>query len=194
MKGSEASEQKGAGLPSVELELFGSESFGAKPQPKRRARPPCAWSMQITLPQVREERTDPNGAAVKVRTPEAIAAQCADMATAAQEMFCVFDLNAKNNVIDRRLVTLGILDASLVHPREVFRGALLNNAAAVVVTHKHPSGDPTPSAEDIRITRQLVEAGKILGIAVLDHVVIGRATPDHPAFQSLREAGLISFA
>ena len=193
MKGSEASEQKGAGLPSVELELFGTEAFGAKPPPAKRrtARPPCAWSMQITLPQVREERTDPNGAAVKVRTPEAIAAQCADMATAAQEMFVVFDLNAKNNVIDRRLVTLGILDASLVHPREVFRGALMS--AAIVVAHNHPSGNPTPSAEDVRITRQLVEAGKILGIPVLDHVVIGRKTPDHPGFISLREQGLVTF-
>ncbi len=93
-------------------------------------------------------------------------------------------------------MSLGILDASLVHPREVFRGALLNSAAAVVVAHAHPSGDPTPSAEDIRITRQLVEAGRILAVRVLDHIVIGRAdatAPGSPAFVSLREAGLVSF-
>ena len=159
----------------------------------RRARPPSAWSMQITLPQVREAAADANGNPVTVRTPEAIAAQCADMATSAQEMFIALDLNAKNNVIDRRLVTLGILDASLVHPREVFRGAILNNAAAVVVAHSHPSGDATPSAEDIRITRQLVAAGEILGIKVLDHVIIGRATPDRKGHTSLRESGLVTF-
>ena len=136
MQGSEASAQVGGRLPSVELALFGEETFSQPTARKpRRARPASAWSMQITLPQVREAQADANGNPVRVRTPEEIAAQCADMATAAQEMFVVFDLNAKNNVIDRRLVTLGILDASLVHPREVFRGAILNNAAAVVVAH-----------------------------------------------------------
>ena len=159
----------------------------------RRARPPSAWSMQITLPQVREAQADANGNPVKINTPEAIAAQCADMATSAQEIFVVFDLTAKNNVIDRRLVTLGILDASLVHPREVFRGAVAAAAAAIVAVHTHPSGDPTPSAEDIKITRQLVAAGEILGIKVLDHVIIGRATPDRKGHTSLRESGLVTF-
>jgi len=159
----------------------------------RRARPASAWSMQITLPQVRESMRDANGFTVRARTPEAIAAQCADMATAAQEMFVVFLLNAKNNVIDRCLVTLGILDASLVHPREVFRGALLNNAAAIIAVHNHPSGESDPSAEDIKITRQLVAAGEILGIKVLDHVIIGRATPDRKGHTSLRESGLVTF-
>ena len=159
----------------------------------RRARPASAWSMQITLPQVREAAADANGRAIKINTPEAIAAQCADMATAAQEMFVVFLLNAKNNVIDRCLVTLGILDASLVHPREVFRGAVAAAAAAIVAVHTHPSGDPTPSAEDIKITRQLVAAGEILGIKVLDHVIIGRATPDRKGHTSLRESGLVTF-
>ena len=168
--------------------------LGSPKPPRRAAKPPSAWSMQITLPQVREAQADTNGNAVRIRTPEEVAAACADMATAAQEMFVCFDLTAKNTVIDRRLVTLGLLDASLVHSREVFRGALQNNAAALVCVHNHPSGDPTPSAEDVRITRQLVEAGKILGINVLDHVVIGRATPDRAGHQSLREAGLVSFA
>jgi DNA repair protein RadC len=88
------------------------------------------------------------------------------------------------------------LDASLVAPREVFRGAVADSAAAIVCAHNHPSGDPTPSAEDVRITRQLVEAGRILGIRVLDHVVIGRpdATgPGAPGFLSLRESGLVTF-
>jgi DNA repair protein RadC len=155
---------------------------------KHTAQPPKKWSMRVDLPQVREAQTDANGNAVRLRDPAACAAACADIQTAAQELFICFDLNSKNGVIDRRLVTLGILDASLVHPREVFRGAILAGAAAVILTHCHPSGDPTPSAEDIRITRQLVDAGRILGIRVLDHVIIGR-----PSHCSLREQGLVSF-
>ena len=160
----------------------------------RRAKPANTWAFRVELPMVREPQTDANGRAVAVRTPESIAAQCSDMAQSAQEAFVVFDLNSKNNVIDRRLVTLGILDASLVHPREVFRGALLNNAAAIILAHNHPSGDPTPSAEDVRITRQLIQAGQVLGIKVLDHVVIGRPSPDRVrAHCSFRETGLVEF-
>ena len=85
-------------------------------------------------------------------------------------------------------------DASLVHPREVFRGAIRNGACSVILAHNHPSGDCTPSAEDIRITKNLVEAGKIIDIKVMDHVVIGRKTElttvDHV---SLRESGLVDF-
>jgi DNA repair protein RadC len=155
---------------------------------KRRAQPPARWSLRVDLPQVREAQTDANGNRITIRTPEEVARACADIATAAQEMFICLDLTAKNGVIDRRLVTLGLLDASLVHPREVFLGAIRAGAAAVIVAHQHPSGDATPSAEDIRITRQLVEAGRILGIRVLDHVIIGR-----PGHVSLREQGLVSF-
>ena len=144
--------------------------------------------MRVDLPQVREAQTDANGNSVRLRDPAACALACADIQTAAQELFICFDLNSKNGVIDRRLVSLGLLDASLVHPREIFRGAIVAGAAAVICIHNHPSGDPTPSAEDIRITRQLVDAGRILGIRVLDHVIIGR--PNHT---SLREQGLVSF-
>lgn len=90
-------------------------------------------------------------------------------------------------------VTKGILNASLSHPREIFREAIRMAAAAVIVAHNHPSGDPTPSAEDIATTRQLVETGKVVGIQVLDHVIIGGHRP-HPApYTSLREAGLVAF-
>ena len=151
---------------------------------KAPARKTTEYSFTTHIGMVCEEKH------LNVKTPEAIAGICADMAQAAQEMMVVLDFNAKNNVVDRRLITLGLVDASLVHPREVFRGAILNNASAVVLVHNHPSGDATPSAEDIRITRQCIEAGRILGICVQDHVIIGRS--DCP-FLSLREQGLADF-
>ena len=84
----------------------------------------------------------------------------------------------------------GTLDTLLVHPREVFRAAIAANAAAVVLAHNHPSGDPTPSEADIKVTRDLIRAGQLLKIDVLDHVIIGRATPERPKdYASLRELG-----
>ncbi|MCX6995783.1 MAG: hypothetical protein NTV49_01540 [Kiritimatiellaeota bacterium] len=173
-----------------------AQSSAGKQVSHCRAKPPEKWSFRVDLPLVRESLRNVNGAPVCARSPADIAALCADIRQSAQEAFIVIDLNTKHNVIDKRLVSLGLLDASLVHPREVFRGAIQNNAAAVIVVHNHPSGDPTPSAEDVRITRQLVDAGRILSVHVLDHVVIGRADAaglGTPAFLSLREAGLVSF-
>ena len=82
-------------------------------------------------------------------------------------------LDAKNRALGYHVASTGILNASLVHPREVFKVAILANAAALVVLHNHPSGDPLPSAEDYAITERLVAAGRLLGIRVLDHVVVG---------------------
>ena len=110
-----------------------------------------------------------------------------------KECFVVFFLNAKNYVSGYNLVTLGLLDSSLVHPREVFRPAIIGGAAAIVVAHNHPTGDPTPSAEDIRITKQLVEAGKIVDMKVLDHVVIGNKAIDGKGFCSMRSNGIVEF-
>ena len=160
-----------------------------------RAQPPKRWTMQVSLPMVCEPATYNQGALVKMRGPEDVVAQCQGINLVGQEMFIVFDLNAKNNVIDKRVATVGILDASLVHPREVFRGAILNGAAAIVLCHNHPSGEPTPSAEDVRITRQLIEAGRIIDIRVLDHIIIGRNPPGSTAagYCSMKEQGLCSF-
>ncbi|MDP6491365.1 MAG: DNA repair protein RadC [Kiritimatiellia bacterium] len=131
-----------------------------------------------------------------VRTPEDVASLLGPrVRTLESEVFWVVHLNAKNVAKGRpKAVTQGLLNASLVHPREIFREAVRSSAAAVVLAHNHPSGDPTPSAEDIRITRQLIDAGKIVDIKVLDHVVLGRPGHDSGrAFMSMREEGLVAF-
>jgi len=90
-----------------------------------------------------------------------------------REEFLVVPLDGKNHLRSFHVVSVGTLTASLVHPREVYKLAVLANAAAIVVVHNHPSGDPTPSAEDQAITLRLKQAGDLLGIKLLDHVVIG---------------------
>lgn len=89
-----------------------------------------------------------------------------------QEYFVCFSLDSNHQVITRRVVTIGLLDVALVHPREVFAGPLKDRAAAVIVAHNHPSGDATPSEEDMRTTRQLVAAGQLLGIPLSEHLIV----------------------
>lgn len=91
-----------------------------------------------------------------------------------QEEFHIVTLDTKNQVIDTHCITVGTLDASLVHPREVFRAAIKDAASSIILVHNHPSGDPTPSREDIAVTKRLTDSGKTLGIDVLDHIVLGR--------------------
>lgn len=90
-----------------------------------------------------------------------------------REHFKALLLNTKNQILNVITVSIGSLNASIVHPRELFKDAIKVSAAAVVLVHNHPSGDPTPSREDVEVTKRLIEAGKIIGIDVLDHVVIG---------------------
>jgi DNA repair protein RadC len=106
------------------------------------------------------------------------------------ETLQVLLLNTRRRLIRVAAVTDGTIDTLLVHPREVFKAAIAANAAAVVLAHNHPSGDPTPSEADIKVTRDLIRAGQLLKIEVLDHVIIGRATPERPKdYASLRELG-----
>lgn len=110
-----------------------------------------------------------------------------------REVFWVLMLDTGNRLRGRPLdITQGILDASLVHPREVFREAVRSASAAVVLAHNHPSGNPAPSAADIRITRQLVEAGKLMDIEVLDHIILA-VDGGELVHVSLREEGLVDF-
>jgi DNA repair protein RadC len=103
-----------------------------------------------------------------------------------REVFRVALLDAQNGLLRDVVVSEGTLSASLVHPREVFKPAILESAASVILLHNHPSGDPTPSREDVRLTRQLVECARLLDLRLHDHVVIGRGR-----FVSLAERGMI---
>lgn len=106
------------------------------------------------------------------------------------ETFQILLLNARRRLIRVEKISQGTLDTILVHPREVFKSAILANAAAIVLVHNHPSGDPTPSEADIRVTRDLIRAGQLLKIEVLDHVILGARTHDRlKDFVSLRDMG-----
>ncbi len=120
-------------------------------------------------------------------TPQAIAGYVMeDMRFLPQERFCAAYLSTKNQLIAVRTLTIGTLNASFAKGREVFRLALQYNAAAVVLLHNHPSGDPSPSSEDIAVTQQIVRAGQIMEIPVLDHIIIGDGI-----FTSLCELGYV---
>ena len=106
------------------------------------------------------------------------------------ESFQVLLLNVRKKLIRAEEISHGLLDTILVHPREVFRAAIVANAAGIVLIHNHPSGDPTPSEADIKVTRDLIRAGQLLKIEVVDHVIIGRATAERVKdYSSLRELG-----
>lgn len=130
-----------------------------------------------------------------LNTAEKVTAYIADAyeKTPYQESFWVICLNRKNRPINRIMITLGSLTQTSVHPREIFKPAIMASAAAIIVSHNHPSGDPTPSAADIQITRQLLEAAKIIGIELLDHVIVGNPIddPTGKGWYSLRDAGVL---
>lgn len=124
-------------------------------------------------------------------TPEAVANLLReDNRLRRVETFQILLLNTRRRLIRLAEISDGTLDTLLVHPREVFEKAISAGAAAIVLAHNHPSGDPTPSEADIKVTRDLIRAGQLLKIEVLDHVIIGRATQERPKdYVSLRELG-----
>lgn len=106
------------------------------------------------------------------------------------ETMAVIAVNTRRQAIGWNVVSNGTLDTLLVHAREIFKYAIVLNAAALIIVHNHPSGDPTPSEADIKITRDLIRAGQLLKIEVLDHVILGRASAQRPkSWASLRELG-----
>ncbi len=136
--------------------------------------------------------------APRVRAPADVAGILRPSAVASEvERFWILPLNKKNRLITKGPVevTKGLLDSSPIHQREVFLHAIRANSASVVLAHNHPSGDPAPSADDLAITRQMVAAGRIVGIQVLDHVIVGREGfgSGGSGFFSIRESGMVDF-
>lgn len=122
-----------------------------------------------------------------IRSPEDAANYLMeDMRNLNQEHFVALYLNTKNEIIKRKTIFIGSLNASIVHPRELFREAVKCGCASIIVSHNHPSGTPVPSSEDISVTKRLSETGKIVGIEVLDHLVIG-----DKKYVSLKEKGYL---
>lgn len=120
-----------------------------------------------------------------IRSPEDAAGYLmTEMTSLTQENFVVLFLNVKNEVLHKQTIFIGSLNSSIVHPRDIFREAVKRSAASIICAHNHPSGNPSPSPEDIDVTKRLMEAGSLMGIELLDHVIIG----DH-RFISLKEKG-----
>ena len=109
-----------------------------------------------------------------------------DIRMADREMFVVLHLDVRNRVVAHEITSIGSQTASLVHPREVFKSAILKGACSIILSHNHPSGDPSPSKDDIDLTHRLVEAGRLMGIDVLDHIIV--APPDRNL--SMKETGM----
>lgn len=124
---------------------------------------------------------------VRIKSPQCVADLLMErMRYYTQEHFIALYLNTKNVVIHEEVIFKGSLNASIVHPREVFKSAVKRSAANIIVCHNHPSGDPTPSVEDIEATKRLMNCGTLFGIELLDHIIIGDGT-----FVSIKEKGLV---
>ena len=142
------------------------------------------WKYREVREDLPELKTIPR---VRVHGPEDIVKHYAQLfSDKTQELFAVFCLSSSHNVLGFEIVTKGTLNSSLVHPREVFRFGIVSSAAAIIVAHNHPSGNHEPSQEDIAVTRQLVDAGKTIGIPVHDHLIFADG-----AYTSMAERGLI---
>jgi DNA repair protein RadC len=140
-------------------------------------------ALELARRLVDESRSNP----FEVRSPADVYRWCGSrLRDLAVEEFHLLTLDTQNRITRDLLITRGILDSSLVHPREVFRAAIAEAAAGVVVVHNHPSGSPTPSSDDRAVTRQLVEAGRILDVPVYDHLIVGG-----DLYFSFAEAGLL---
>ena len=109
-----------------------------------------------------------------INTAKDAVAQLTDMRDLKKEHFVVLYLNAKNQLVHKETISMGTLNANLVHPREVFEPALKHSAAQIIAAHNHPSGDPKPSEDDMDLTKRLTEAGKMMGIEIMDHVIISK--------------------
>lgn len=161
--------------------LFGPETTSRKPRSIKFKQIKAIYE---TLT-IREEITNYLPPYERYTSPEQIFSTFRFLQHETKEYFLALHLDGKNKIICIDIVSIGSLNQSIVTPRETFKSALLSSAAAIVLIHNHPSGDPTPSREDMEITRRLKEAGELLGIRVLDHIIIG------DTFMSFVEMGLL---
>jgi len=127
-----------------------------------------------------------NKKSVLIMSPEDVWTELKDIRDNKKEHFVVFYLDSRNQEVKREIVSVGSLNANLVHPREVFEPAIRHTAAQIIVAHNHPSGDTEPSDEDLAITKRLVDAGKLLGIELVDHVIVSKTS-----FLSFKEKGTV---
>lgn len=140
----------------------------------------------LNLKVVKEKEINYDWADKKINSPEKVAEvaiNVLELHEQAEESFYIFTLDTKNKINGIFEVSRGSLNSTIVHPREVFKRALLQNASSIMLVHNHPSGDPTPSKEDIDITNRLIEAGDLLGIKVLDHIIIGDNESSYISFK-----------
>jgi DNA repair protein RadC len=154
---------KGVASASIE-ELTGTKGIG----PAKAAQIKAALELSRRLESDAAEKPRP-----VLKSPDDVAAEVrSQLKGKKKEHFLVLSLDTRNRLINRKLVSIGSLDTSIVHPREVFKEAVSSCAASVIFAHNHPSGDPEPSKEDIELTKRLAKAGEIMGIEVLDHIIV----------------------
>jgi len=161
--------------------LFGPEEIPAKPRSVKIKRIKAVFE---TLT-IREEVASYLPPSCRFTSPIQIFQMFSFLRHETKEYFITLHLDGKNKISCMEEVSVGSLNQSIVHPREVFKTALLSSAAAIILIHNHPSGDPAPSREDREITRRLKEAGELLGIRVLDHIIVGES------YLSFVEQGLL---
>jgi DNA repair protein RadC len=149
--------------------LFGTEEVTSKPRTLRFKQIKAVYETMT----VREDITNYLKTGTRYTAPSQVYETFRFLMLETKEMFLTLHLDGKNSITCMDIVSIGSLNQSIVHPREVFKTACISNAAAILCIHQHPSGDPTPSSEDLAITRRLKEAGEIMGIKLLDHIIIG---------------------
>lgn len=162
--------------------LFGPEEISAKPRTIRFKQIKAVYETLI----VRDEIASYLKTGTRFTAPQQVYDTFSFLRKETKEMFLTLHLDGKNRIICMDIVSIGSLNQSIVHPRETFKNSLLSSAAAIILIHNHPTGDPSPSSEDLAITKRLKEAGEILGIKILDHIIIGEGE-----YLSFVERGLL---
>ena len=122
------------------------------------------------------KRCDPNHQIISINSPEDVYKTTHFLTQKTKEHLHALYLNARNQLITQQTISIGTIDCSIAHPREIYYPAIKNNAVQIIITHNHPSGDPTPSPQDISITKKIKHAGSILGIELIDHIIITKTT------------------